>query len=122
MSDIGSKIRQLREEKGMTQEELALKVGYKSRVSINKIELQRDIPIKKLEPIATALGVTPAFLMGWDEEINLEMKLDNPEQKAKFLKKYEKYQTIVDNLDKMSDEDVKAVELYMDFVLSKKGI
>lgn len=67
MNDIGKKIRTLREERGMTQEELAKKVGYKSRVSINKIELQRDIPIKKLVPIANALGVSPEYLMGWEE-------------------------------------------------------
>ncbi len=52
----------------MTQEELAHKCGYKSRVSINKIELERDVPIKKLIPIAEALGVTPQELMGWDDD------------------------------------------------------
>lgn len=68
MNDIGRKIRTLRESLGMTQEELAHKVGYKSRVSINKIELQRDVPLKKLAPIAEALGTTPSMLAGWEEE------------------------------------------------------
>lgn len=73
MGDIGKRIRELREAKGMTQEELAKKCGYKSRVSINKIELERDAPIKKLVPIALALGISPQELMGWtsdDEEVN----------------------------------------------------
>lgn len=68
MGDIGNKIRLLRESKGMTQEELAHKVGYKSRASINKIELQRDIPLKKLAPIAAALGISPSELAGWEKE------------------------------------------------------
>lgn len=68
MGDIGQRIRALREAQGMTQEELARKCGYKSRVSINKIELERDAPIKKLVPIAHALGITPQELMGWDTE------------------------------------------------------
>lgn len=68
MGDIGQRIRMLREQKGMTQEELALKCGYKSRASINKIELKRDAPIKKLVPIAYALGITPAELMGWESD------------------------------------------------------
>lgn len=37
--DIGSRIKHKREELNMTQEELALKVGYKSKSSINKIEI-----------------------------------------------------------------------------------
>lgn len=73
MRHIGKKIRQLREEKGMTQEELAHKVGYKSRVSINKIELQRDIPIKKISAIAKALDVTPSALMEWPD-VRIEHK------------------------------------------------
>lgn len=68
MKDIGKKIRQLRIEKGMTQDELAKKCGYASRVSINKIELTRDIPIKKVVLIAKALDVTPQSLMGWEDK------------------------------------------------------
>ena len=36
---IGEKIKKRREELGYTQEELAKKMGYKSRSSINKIEV-----------------------------------------------------------------------------------
>jgi len=68
LSDIGKKIKQLRIEKGMTQEELARRVGYKTKSSINKIESSRDFPIKKIIPFADALGVSPSELMGWDEE------------------------------------------------------
>jgi transcriptional regulator with XRE-family HTH domain len=53
----------------MTQEELAHRIGYKSKSAINKIELGgRDLPQKKIADIARALGVSPAVLMGWEDE------------------------------------------------------
>lgn len=67
MNTIGSKIAYARKRAGMTQEELALRVGYKSKASINKIELGvRDLPQKKIVAFADALNVSPSFLMGWD--------------------------------------------------------
>ena len=69
MSTIGSRIRTRREELGMSQDELAQKLQYRSRSSVNKIELdQRDLPQSKIKSIADALLTTPAYIMGWDEK------------------------------------------------------
>ncbi|MGC6175922.1 helix-turn-helix domain-containing protein [Lacrimispora sp. 38-1] len=66
--DIGQIIKQRREELGMSQEELAKMAGYKSRSSINKIEVDgRGLPQSKISAIAKALKTTPASLMGWEE-------------------------------------------------------
>lgn len=66
--DIGQIIKQRREELGMSQEELARMAGYKSRSSINKIEVDgRGLPQSKITAIAKALKTTPASLMGWEE-------------------------------------------------------
>lgn len=72
MSEIGKKIMARRKELGLTQEELATKMGYKSKSTINKIELgKNDIPQSKIVAFANALETTPAYLMGWiDEETN----------------------------------------------------
>jgi transcriptional regulator with XRE-family HTH domain len=52
-----------------TQEDLAKRMGYKSKSTINKIELGiNDIPQSKIVQFAEVLGTTPAYLMGWDEE------------------------------------------------------
>lgn len=65
---IGDRIKSRRIQLGMTQEELALKLGYKSKSSINKIEIGvQDLPQKKIEAFAKALETTPAELMGWAE-------------------------------------------------------
>lgn len=66
---VGEKIREARLKKGYTQTELAELLGYKSRSSINKIEVEgRDIPRSSVIKFAKALDVTPAYLMGWEEE------------------------------------------------------
>lgn len=57
-------IRDYRKACDMTQDELAQKVGYKSRSSINKIEQGlADVSIEKLFDLSDALGVTPAQLL-----------------------------------------------------------
>ncbi len=61
---IGEKIRRQRNALGLSQEELAHAVGYKSRSSINKIELGINcIPTGKIKEFATALSLTPADLL-----------------------------------------------------------
>lgn len=71
MSDIGKKIKQKREELGYTQEELANKLGYKSKTTIAKIECgANDIVQSKVLEFAKALNTTPAFLMGWEDSDN----------------------------------------------------
>ena len=68
MSSLGEKIFNLRTNLNMTQEELATKMGYKSRSTVNKIELGKiSVPAKKIEKFAKVLGVTPAYLTGWDD-------------------------------------------------------
>lgn len=67
--ELYKRIRNRREELGMTQDELAIMMGYKSRSSINKIELGKsDIPQSKIAAFAKALETTPEYLMGFDSE------------------------------------------------------
>ena len=81
MSTIGSRIRNRREELGLSQDELGKRLGYKSRSSINKIELdQRNLTQSKIKAIADALDTTPAYIMGWNEP---NQKLDA--EKLKFF-------------------------------------
>ena len=69
MKTIGERIKEARTKKGLSQTELAEKLGYKSRSSINKIEVGgRDIPRSQIVRIAEILDVTPSYLMGWEDE------------------------------------------------------
>lgn len=66
---IGEKIKERRLALGWTQEELAQKMGYATKSSINKIELGlQDIPQSKIAQFADVMFTTTAFLMGWEEE------------------------------------------------------
>lgn len=70
---IGQRIKQRREQLGLTQDELAHKVGYASRSSINKIELSRDLPLRKVSKMASALDTSPSYLMGWTDDPNMKV-------------------------------------------------
>ncbi len=67
MADIGKRIKEKRESLGMTQEELAAKLGYKNKSSIAKIETgTNDIVQSKVVEFANILDTTVAYLMGWE--------------------------------------------------------
>lgn len=78
MSTVGENILRMRKRLGLTQEELAKMMGYKSKSTINKIELGiNDIPQSKIVQFADVLGTTPAHLMGWNDE---EIETNTPEE------------------------------------------
>ena len=66
---VGERIKNRREEIGMTVDELAEKLG-KNRATIYRYERGdiEKLPIEILEPISRALDVTPGFLMGWSQK------------------------------------------------------
>ena len=68
MSTIGNRIKTRRTELGYTQEDLAKKMGYKNRSTVNKIEKSDNLPLRKVGELAKILQVTPSYLMGWDME------------------------------------------------------
>lgn len=82
----GQIIKFLREERGMTQEQLAELMGYSHKSSINKIEMGKsDLPQSKLVAFAKVFGVDPCELLGigdeqkklWDERFNANESLKN---------------------------------------------
>ena len=70
---IGAKIKVRREELGMSQEMLALAVGYASQSPISKIESgEISVPSSKVAVFANALKTSVADLMGLSgEDVNL---------------------------------------------------
>ncbi|MGD8399731.1 MAG: helix-turn-helix domain-containing protein [Bacillota bacterium] len=67
--ELFKRIKMRREELGMSQEELAKLLGYKSRSTIAKIEVgENDLTQSKIAAFAKALKTTPGDLMGWNNE------------------------------------------------------
>lgn len=63
----GDRIRELREAKGLTQEELAKLLNTK-RQTISKYEkgIVTNIPSDRLEEIAEILDSSPEYILGWE--------------------------------------------------------
>lgn len=69
MLPLYENIRKRRIELGLSQQELADKLGYKSRSAINKIELGiNDLTQTKILAFAKALNTTPGELMGLEDQ------------------------------------------------------
>lgn len=66
---VGERIKHTREQKGITQIELANACNI-TKQNLYKYEnnIITNIPSDKIEIIATKLSVTPSYLMGWSDE------------------------------------------------------
>ena len=67
---VGDRIRQQREIVGFSQTELAEKVKI-SKQTLYKYEMNviTNIPSDKIEDIAKCLSVSPAYIMGWEDNL-----------------------------------------------------
>lgn len=74
--NIGERIKDRRTELRLTLEEVAKRAGV-GKATICRYEkgVILNIPSDRIERIAKALRCTPAFLMGWDEELTDTTKL-----------------------------------------------
>lgn len=63
---------------GLSLRELSDRVGYGNHSTVQRIEHDKvDLPQSKVVKFAEVLGVSVAYLMGWEEEIK-----NNPEATA----------------------------------------
>lgn len=80
MNNIGRRIKNERERQGLTQDELARKMGYKNRSVVSTMEAASELTLKKVKKVAAALNVDPGYLMGYpsrgsDSELVFETDL-----------------------------------------------
>lgn len=104
----GERIRQLRIEHQMTQEELGAKVGVQ-KAAIYKYENGLVVNLKRsiLEKLALVLDTTPTYLMGMEDAEPAHASL-TPAQAA-----------LLDNFDQLNEEgQTKALEYVEDLVLT----
>lgn len=126
---IGQRIKKLREEKGMTQEEMASLLGYKHKTSISKIESGiNDISQSKIKAIAEIFGVSPSALLGIgeDEEPPKMIDLHNYGIRPIEVKKYPLLGEIACGVPIFANEErelyVKAgTDVKADFCLQARG-
>lgn len=86
MDTLYDRIRFLRIQRNLSQDELAKLTGYTSRSTVNKIESGLiDISIGKLSLFAKALNTTPGYLLDGDIPITKESYFDVEKE---LIKKY----------------------------------
>ena len=114
---IGYRIRKRREELEMSQEELALRLGYKSRSSIAKIEKDgRELPQKKIASIAEVLRTSPSYIMGWEQA---QQKNNSVADLVVRMKKDSDFFSVVEGLDKLDAAQLASVKTLVETFLLK---
>lgn len=117
--DIKDKIRQIRESKGFTQEDIADKLGV-TRANYRYFENRGNkLTIEQLGNIASALGVSMADILGYNSESNNSQEVEQLRKRNEELEdRIEEFKDrIKDKNDKISDlkifiEKIKDTLLY----------
>jgi len=123
MSVIGDNIKNKRTELGLTLREVADRAGV-SKQTIQRYETGTisNIPSDKVEKVATALNVTPAYLMGWEYEFK-----DAPKQSDASIRRLAAYKKafahnkaiaeISSNLETLNTEGINKVLEYTNILV-----
>lgn len=86
MLKLYENIKNRRLELGLTQSQLAEKMGYADKSMIAKIEKgQVDLTQSKILAFAKALNMEPADLMGWEPDFHLFCDDSSSSEKAYYL-------------------------------------
>ena len=105
---IGERIKYRREELGLSQDELARRLGYKSRSSINKIENDASgLPQTKIVAIANALQTTPSFIMGWTET---QQKNSTLAELTVRMRSDEEFRSVVEIISELTPEQLASIK------------
>lgn len=114
----GERIKERRIELGMTQLELANKLGYKSKSTINKIELGiQNLRQSKIKALADALLTTPNYIMGWADADGKPLE---ESRESKNLSEHDRLIAYAESLlHRLDEEDTKVITDQMEFMLSR---
>lgn len=115
--NIGVRIKERRKEMGMSADELGKRLG-KDRSTIYRYEKGdiENLPLDVLEPIAAILCTTPAYLMGWDKEME-----KNPVQMAERHFEILMDEDISEMFDEFKSLDATQRKIVKDLVHSLAG-
>ena len=104
MSTIGSRLRDLRVAKGLSQNDVAKHLGI-SRPAYVSYETDKYKPVRRLPELATILGTTVAYILGTEESSSLRPTapvLPLSDEALEIARKY-------DRVDKRGQGNIKSV-------------
>lgn len=125
---IGSRIKFLRTQRGMTIDDLASKLG-KNRTTVYRYENGdiENLPLGVLDPLAKALDTTPAYLMGWSPEEMISTRISDGKEEAIYLSVNKSYVKHVEmwheyfGMDPFTDEEHEKLMEYGKFLISQRN-
>ena len=113
--DMARKIKELRKEKGLTLEEVANKVGVgKSTVRKWETGMIANMRRDKIAALAMALGTTPMYLMGWEEE---QKKNDIQADIILRMRTDDDFMSAVETLYKLDREKLQSINVMLHTLL-----
>ena len=117
---IGERIKKLRLQSGLTQEELGNSIGA-IKQTINKYEngTITNIPTDKIEARAKVFGVSEAFIMGWEKEYVEED--DIPRDKEALLEYFHKTPELKVLFSLAEDLSEKDIDFLINMAKRMKG-
>lgn len=116
--DIATRILNKIKEKGVSYYELAKLTGIpKSALQRYAIGETTKIPLDRLEQIAKALGCSPAYLMGWEDEYGYSIVTEQDKEKTEKLPP--RLETFLEAINSLPDDDWIKIMEYADYVLLK---
>ena len=104
---VATRIKERRNELGWSQRELAFKMGYASNTTVAKIEQGKvDVSQDRLEQFANVLGVSVAYLIGYEQ---IHKKNDQLVKLVTRLRRDEKFAEAVKMLDELDADKYENV-------------
>ena len=106
--DMSIRIKELRQERGLTLEQVAKVVGVgKSTVRKWETGMIANMKRDKIASLAKALGTTTAYLMGW-QEVMEDKRMDSGHRELVAL------------IEQLTDEEVAELSNFVDYIISKR--
>ena len=109
---IGERIKQRRLELNWSQRELAARMKYSHHSTLARIETGKvDVSQTRIVQFSKVLGVSIAYLMGWEDEETQKQ----PAESELSIQKRE----LIEKVMQMSDEELQKLDLLLRVVESK---
>ena len=124
---IGEKIKFLRKKKGMSQEDLASML-HTTKQAVYKYEnnIVTNIPMDKIEVMGTIFGVSPSYLMGWEDKVSEKIDFNSLGIRPILQKRFPMLGEIACGKPIFANEDHEAyvdasADIDADFCLTARG-
>lgn len=116
----GERIKKLRTQKGITQEEMA-KALKTTKQTISKYEkgIVTNIPSDRIEALCKLLETTPEYLLGWENPVEEANKLADWYMDLEYKETDAEVRLMLEGYNRLTESNQKLVREYVHFLLGR---